>query len=329
MSVCLWLATLAVGFAADPALPDALLDDEPVDILPVVDERPGVRFIPARWTIPERTLDAVRQVTYAPIGRRMAAATQDWLGLPYLNEAAGEQDVDDPDPPARYDSFDCLTFVEEVLGLVLSGDPLYTPTIRDALRYRDATDRPDWRRSYVQRRHFMEAQWLPDAVRNGLLLDITPQIGDAQTLSHEVTPVTWKSWRHTRFFHLPVPAYPIGTWSMSYLDLPAAIAAVPDIPPGALVLTLRQARTWSPIVITHVSLVVQDETGKVRMRHATRMGARKVRDDDLGWYVKHLSDYVNWPALGIAVYLPREQGPRVSALTPVVLRRSPVIGTVE
>jgi hypothetical protein len=34
-----------------------------------------------------------------------------------LYAAYGEGDADDPDPPASYDRFDCLTFVEEVVGL--------------------------------------------------------------------------------------------------------------------------------------------------------------------------------------------------------------------
>ncbi len=310
---------------ADPSLPVEVGDDEPgLTAAPVgapaePAARPGVRFIAERWTIPPATLDAVRAVVNEPLGRRMEAASHDWLGLPYLNEAAGEQDAGDPDPPARYDTFDCLTFVEEVLGLSLSADPVYAPGIRDALRYKDAAPRPDWTRDYNERRHFMEAEWLPDAVQNRLLVDITASVGPSQVLTHEVTVQTWQNWRHTRFFHLPAALYPVGTWSLRYLDLPTAAASVANIPPGALVLTLRQPRPWSPIVITHVSLVVQDDSGKIHMRHATRMGSQKVRDDDLSWYLKHLYDYVNWPSLGIAVYLPREQGPRVSALRPTVL----------
>lgn len=277
--------------------------------------RTGVRFIPERWTIPALTLAAVRALETAPLGRRMEAASHDWLGLPYQNEAAGEQDADDPDPPARYDTFDCLTFIEEVLGLSLSGDPLYAPGVRDALRYRDAAPRPVWHRSYDERRHFMEAEWLPDAVHNRLLTDITSRVGPALQLDHTVTAQMWQSWGHTRLFHLPAARFPTGSWSLQYLDLATAEAYAHNIPAGAIVVTLRQPRVWKPIVITHVSLVVQDADGTIHMRHATRMGAQKVRDDDLGFYIRHLSSYTNWPSLGIAVYLPREQGPRISALT--------------
>ena len=99
---------------------------------------------------------------------------------------------------------------------------------------------------------------------------------------------------------------------MRYLDLGQAAEAAPRIPPGALVVTLRVERAWSPIVTTHVSLVVPGRTEPM-MRHATKMGKRLVRDDKLSWYMTHLRDYVNWPALGVAVLMPREQGPTRAA----------------
>ena len=65
-----------------------------------------------------------------------------------------------------------------------------------------------------------------------------------------------------------------------------------------------------PIVVSHVGLTV--EGGK--MRHATKMGAGSVRDDDLRWYIRHLSTYTHWPVAGINVLEPIEQGPRLSCL---------------
>ncbi len=277
-------------------------------------DRPGVRFIAERWTIPATTLAAVRAVEAAPLGRRMEAASHDFLNLPYLNEADGEADADDPDPPSRYDAFDCLTFVEEVLGLSLAGDPLYAPTIRDALRYRDAAPRPEWTRKYQQRRHFMEAEWLPDGVADGLLEDITDRVGPARTLGHDVTAAMWKGWAHARIFHLPPELFPTGHWSLQYLDLATALTYAKNVPAGAIVLTVRSARAARPIAISHVSLMVQDESGKIHMRHASRMGSQKVRDDDLVTYIHHVASY-GWACIGLSIYMPREQGPRVSALT--------------
>jgi hypothetical protein len=272
---------------------------------------PPPRVVPEAWTIPAEILAAVRAVADRSVGARMSAASLPFLGLPYLNGAAGEMDEADPDPVARYDTFDCMTLVEEVLGMALAGDPLYAPMIRDQLRYAGPHD-------YAHRRHFMEAQWVPAAIEAGLLEDITTRVGHARVLRKEVTPETWKHWKRRPLFHLPDAALPLGTWELPYLDLAEAELAVPRLPPGTLILTLRTERTYVPVATSHVTLVVDTPAGP-RMRHATRMGVGKVRDDRLDWYVKHLRNYVKWPVLGLSFLLPRDQGPRLSNLAPSVV----------
>ncbi len=260
------------------------------------------------WTIDAPVADAIRAVADRPVGERIDAATRPFLGLPYQNDAAGEGVPPDLDPPARYDRFDCLTFVEEALAMVLAADPVDAPELREVLRYHGPA-------SYTTRNHFMEAQWIPGAIEAGLLVDITDRVGRARTLRKEVTPEVWRNWRGRWRFSLDDLALPLGAWTLRYLDLAEAANAVPLVPPGSVVVTLRVERAWSPVVTTHVSLVVPGASEPM-MRHATRMGKQVVRDDRLGWYMDHLRDYVNWPALGVAILAPVEQGPRLSALFP-------------
>ncbi|MFN7147480.1 MAG: N-acetylmuramoyl-L-alanine amidase-like domain-containing protein, partial [Myxococcota bacterium] len=196
----------ALPGGADPKGMDGLPANPAVSAVPLGEER---------WTVPVDVLDAVRAVRERPVGERIEAATRAFLGLPYLNDAAGELDGVDPDPPSRYEAFDCLTFVEEALGLALAGDPLHAPAVRDALRYRGAP-------AYTTRRHFMEAQWIPDAIANGLVEDITARVGRARLLKKDVTLDTWKRWARRALFRLPDAALPVGTWSLAYLDLTEA-----------------------------------------------------------------------------------------------------------
>ncbi len=305
-----------VAPSAEPSAAGGPPSDAPAAAAPalVPPKVPGPGWPPPpidheRWTIPDAIVQAVRGVRARPIAERMEAASRGLLGAPYVNEAAGEGVGRDADPPGRYDAFDCLTFVEEVLGIAVAADPLYAPAVRDALRWGDQA------RAYDTRRHFMEASWIPGAVASGVLADITDRVGPARTLEKTVTPQVWANWGRRRLFAVPDAALPVGTWSLRYLDLVAAAAAVSAIPDGTILLTLRQPRPWVPIVVTHIGLVVRDASG-VKVRHATRMGQQLVRDDRLDWYVNHLRDFVNWRSLGIALYFPREQGPRVSALGP-------------
>jgi hypothetical protein len=272
-----------------------------------------------RWTLPESLVARVRSVAGRHVGERLEAATRGFLGVPYLHEAAGEGAGVDPDPPATYGRFDCLTFVEEMLGVVLAADPLGGPTVRNALRYADGRVR------YEDRHHFMEAGWIPAALRSGLLVDITDRIGRARTLTRTVTDATWRGWRRRALFHLPDARLPVGTWALRYLDLAEARRVADSIPPGAVLLTIRAPRSALPYAVTHVSLVVSDG-GKVSMRHASRMGAQRVRDDSLAWYLWHLGEYPRWPAIGVGILYPRDIGPRRSGVGPAPWDAPPLPG---
>lgn len=307
----MWLVLLLLSAAfpgpaepvGDPDNPDAIAGPPPGVV------RAPPREVPVRWTVPPEVVEAVRAARAAPIGVRMEVASHSFLGLPYTDDADGEGDGADPDPPSRYDRFDCLTFVEEELALALAGDPLDAPSIRDALRYAGEP-------SYAHRRHFMEAQWIPDGIANGLLEDITGTLGRAKVLEKTVTAATWKAYprRMVLFGALPEADLPVGTWRLPYLDLDEAARVAAHIPAGAILVTMRIPRDNVPFVVTHVSSVVQLPSGELRMRHATRMGVRNVRDDRVDWYVRHLRDYSHWPSLGVSVLMPREQGPRASLL---------------
>lgn len=260
--------------------------------------------------MPEELVRVAREVVPLPVGERMAAISQVLLGRPYLVDAAGEGRAPDADPPARYDAFDCLTFVEEVLALALAGDPLSAPALRQRLRYGDAAP------TYEARRHFMISQWVPGAVADGLLVDITDQVGLTHLVDLRVGPETWRGWRRRSLFALPDERLPVGRFTLPVLSVDAALAAMHDIPPGALVLTVRQARPGVPMVVTHLGFKLPGGGDRPMIRHATKMSGQRVMDHSLSWYLEHLRWYDRWPVDGVTVLMPQEQGPRRTALPP-------------
>jgi hypothetical protein len=295
----MWLWLLgAVAFAQRPA-PDTQEDTGPVEAAPLqVDE----------GSLPTVLVDIARSVRGLSIGARMKAISEPLVGLPYVIDATGEGRAPDLDPPARYDAFDCLTFVEEVLALAIPGDPLAAPLVRHQLRYGDAAA------TYSNRSHFMLEEWIPRNIANGLLVDITAELGEAHLLVKEINDKTWSWWGKRKYFELPDSRLPTGTFQLQLMSLGAAFEVLEDIPDGALILTVRESREYVPIVVTHIGFKIPG-TDVPRMRHATKMGEDpRVRDDRLAWYLEHVRWYHRWPVVGITVLMPQELGPRGSLL---------------
>lgn len=260
-------------------------------------------------TIPAELVEIAREVARRPIGERMSAISEPLLHRPYLNDAAGEGHGHDLDPPARYDVFDCLTFVEEVLALALPPDPLNAPQVRRSLRYGEGEPM-----AYEARNHFMLEQWIPRAIESGWLRDITAEVGETRLLRKRVTRQTWAWWKKRSLFRLTDNQLPTGDYALPVLPTGAAREALDRIPDGALLLTVRESKDYVPIVVTHLGFKVPSESQPL-MRHATRMGKQpRVRNERLEWYLEHIQWYHHWPVAGISVLMPQEYGPRRSRL---------------
>lgn len=255
----------------------------------------------------ERTPQPVVQVAKdhrtEPLAQRIDAISALWLGQPYklgpLGEGLGAEI--DSDPITRYDVFDCLTYVEEVMALAMAPDPDRAHELRMGMRYTQAPY------TYENRRHFMLAEWIPGTQADGWMVDITAELPGAEPRSKTVTSQTWSGWKKRKAFPLSDERLPVGAMDFHVLPLdvpPETLAAIPD---GAVLFTVRALWDHLPIAISHVGIKVPGD--KPTMRHASRMGERIVRDDDLAWYMRHLGTYKNWPAEGLIVLMPVEYGP--------------------
>jgi len=255
--------------------------------------------------IPGPVAQIAREVVNQPLAYRMKAVSDPFIGLPYLIDGHGEGIGPDSDPPARYDAFDCLTFLEEILSLAFAGDPVSAPFYRQALRYKGGEV------SYSKRHHFMMAQWIPENIAAGFVEDITHTLGETHRIEKKITREIWRNWQGTYGFTLKLDELPVGHYGLNVMSLDAAEAAIDNIPAGAIILTVRQPKDWKPIVVSHVGFVVPSLDGQpVRVRHASKMQGGAVRDHTLAWYLDHMRWYQR-PVEGISVLLPKEQGPRL------------------
>lgn len=217
------------------------------------------------------------------------------LGAQYALDPLGEGVAPDTDPMVRYDAFDCLTYVEEVLALSLSTTPTEADAIRSAMRY--GANPP----AYTSRHHFMSLQWLPVNIAQGYLTDIGERFGTTTPLRKTVDDRIWNTWNGRSRFQHTDEELPRGPMALNVLPLEKAIERAQDIPTGTLVLTVREDWWWRPIWVSHVGFVIQSPEGP-RVRHATTLGDDGVREHSLTWYLEHIAQYKNPPVLGVALY---------------------------
>ena len=234
-----------------------------------------------------------------PIGLRMKMVTKSLLGSDYILNGIGEYTDPDPDPFVRYDGFDCLTFVEEALALSLSTTEEDRNWIRKDLRY--GSGKIDYR----NRNHFMVSQWLPNAIEQGYLSDITHTLGETHVVSKTITRRTWERWKGRRHFDLSLSQFPVGTYHFGVLSLDAAIQAIPVLPEGALIVVVRQNNPYNPVWITHLGFVVRHSDKDVRIRHATKMAGGIVKEHYLKWYFEHIRLHLA-PMEGVLILMPQE-----------------------
>ncbi|MCB9745907.1 MAG: DUF1460 domain-containing protein [Alphaproteobacteria bacterium] len=299
------MATAALLALAVTLAPQARSEDESAEALRVFEPAAQTPPHPLERVPADVAARAVEARTW-PLGERVKHVSEPWLGLPYAKGPLGEAGGVDPDPVMRFDVFDCLTFIEEVLALSLAPDPVSASYVRMGLRYRNGGPF-----TYENRRHFMLYEWIPGTIAEGWTRDITPELTGAVKAHKVVTPATWAGWGRRSLFDLPDARLPTGELDYWYLPLDAPEQALAQIPDGSVVFTLRQPWDHLPIAITHVGITIPAE--EPTMRHASRMGKRVVRDDKLAWYMKHLGTYSNWPAAGLIVLAPVEFGPAALA----------------
>lgn len=103
------------------------------------------------------------------LNRRLIEVSSEFVGRPFKLGPTGEGLVAPLGLPiATLREFDCLTFVETVLGIALSASAEQTLSIIKVLRYGDR------RPSFSSRNHFAGVDWIPSAIKYGLLRHALP-----------------------------------------------------------------------------------------------------------------------------------------------------------
>lgn len=242
-----------------------------------------------------------------PLEGRLLGLSAPFLGTPYAHSPLGEGEGQDPDPRLRLDRVDCLTFVETVMALALSGSVEDVVHVLDSIRYRA---RPE----YAGRNHLMEAEWLPSNVAKGLVRDVTRQLGgEAARPGWKVLgPEAWAS-TTARALALPPEARPTGLFPLSILPAGQVAARAGRWPSGTLLLVVREDAPWRITRVSHLGFVVQ-RGGRTYLRHATRGWKDGVVDEELSHLLARHARY-HWKVEGVSLWEVRDPRPRAEAVS--------------
>ncbi|AGC46962.1 hypothetical protein MYSTI_05685 [Myxococcus stipitatus DSM 14675] len=237
----------------------------------------------------------VAESTDAPLPQRLLSMSERFVNTPYVLSPLGEGSGVDPDPTFRLDAVDCLTFVEQSLALGLAqAEPEVAPLL-EHIRYAQSP-------TYEDRNHLMEAQWLPNNVRKGFLLDVTRRWGgsDVVEATKTLTASTWQS-RSSQSLQLPKSRQPVGTYTFDMIPLERVQAHARDIPSGTILVVLREDLPFKATRMTHLGFVVQRK-GRTYLRHASRGGYNRVVDEDLETFLLRNSRYAKWKVTGVSLF---------------------------
>jgi hypothetical protein len=235
------------------------------------------------------------------IAQRIVDVTDPFVGAPYQLSALGEGNPEGPDadPRLRFDAFDCTTFVETALAMAHSTTLPAARERLDHIRYRDG------RVGYQQRRHFPEAEWLPEL--SPYFVDVTRALGgDAVTQQSKVlNAAVWRRGQKPGLPTLPDERIPAGTFSLDVWPLADAALHLDRIPPGTLLHLVRVDFKNVPVRVSHQGIIIRKD-GQLFMRHAADRMFHRVVDEPLDRFLARMMKYQKWPVSGIHLTQLRE-----------------------
>lgn len=113
------------------------------------------------------------------ISERIDFLTGYFLGRPYISNPQGEGDDGEFDraPLYRFDGFDCVTFVNNILALALSNNASEFKDKLLQINYYDSSPK------FENRFHFMSCDWNLQNQKNKIVRDVTDEIRDEKNNS--------------------------------------------------------------------------------------------------------------------------------------------------
>ncbi len=251
---------------------------------------------PAKWMQlgPAERAAEHAQAAPLPLEARIDFFSEGFLRTPYAVSPLGEGEGIDPDPTIRFDAVDCLTFVEETMALALAKTDEEVEPLLEQIRYGQ-------KKSYVDRNHLMEVEWLPGNEQKGFLRNVTRRAGgaDVQRVEKHITLATWRS-KTSKALQLPPERQLTGRFALDVVPLDKAYERARALPTGTLVIIVRDDKPLLPTRVSHLGFLIQKKQRTV-LRHASRTHGHVV-DEDLKTFLARHGKYTKKKITGLSFY---------------------------
>ena len=106
---------------------------------------------------------------------------------------------------------------------------------------------------------------------------------------------------------------PDGKYQVRFLPLEEARKRAKDIPPGTVLMVVREHDPNRVVRISHMGFVISSDGGLV-VRHASTGKDRAVLDEPFDAFVQRQTEYKKWKVIGVALARPLEARARVSRI---------------
>lgn len=272
-------------------------------------------------------LGIIQKATGATRAERVLQVSEQFLDRPYELGPCGEgaSGFYDKKPLARFDRFDCTTFVEAVLALAFV-NPDQQNAVSEfwnhlkEIKYSDST-----KVCFTNRNHFVSINWAPNAASKGYLLDITRSLS-----VDSIERMKWldiDKWYLDKIKAIESSADPAPEKEKKIQELSAAGSSKPAVPLARmhyvpLVDLLKQevmdklrtekvvlfnliknehTKVNIPVIVGHQGFIVE-KAGSLFIRHASSAkDVKKTIDVLFEDYVRERIADSTWPTLGMNV----------------------------
>lgn len=219
------------------------------------------------------------KTNYGLAKESLEIASEAFLGKVYKGDALGEGTVGDfdKDPLYRFDEFDCMTYVETSLALSRAQSIGEFEKLINEIRYKKGLV------DYKNRNHFVEADWIKNNTKNGIIKDVTKNISFGSGLELKIATASidkngWYKNSKNEKLRSVVVNEPIQKVSLPYIPAKAFAndeSTIDNIPSGAIISFIRpdwkkmKEAGGTEMIVSHMGIVVRKDDGILYFRHAS------------------------------------------------------------